>query len=87
MPDRSRSSGPQGNIPSTVLPFKSDPPDGSYAAVVLVDDVVREQSPGFTLTGCSATLPITGSSTMRLLAIGLVVVAVGFALVRRTRTN
>jgi len=91
----------QGNIAPTVVPFNRTPPDGDYAAVVLVDDLVREQSPGFTLTGCGAataptppttgapgpTLPATGSSTMPLLAIGVVLFALGLALVRRTRTN
>jgi hypothetical protein len=47
----------EGNIPPTVLPFKITPPDGSYAAVVLVDNIVAEQSPGFTLTGCGAAPP------------------------------
>jgi LPXTG-motif cell wall-anchored protein len=84
----------QGNIAPTVVPFNSIPPDGDYAAVVLVDGLVREQSPGFTLTGCGAatvppgpTLPATGSSTMPLLVTGLVLVTLGGALVRRTRTN
>jgi LPXTG-motif cell wall-anchored protein len=77
----------QGNIPPTTLRFKSTPPDGSYAAIVLVDNVQREQSAGFTLNGCGEALAVTGSSTMPLLAIGLVLVAAGFALVRRTRTN
>jgi hypothetical protein len=44
----------QGNIPPTTLRFKSTPRDGSYAAVVMVDGLVREQSAGFTLTGCGA---------------------------------
>jgi LPXTG-motif cell wall-anchored protein len=94
----------QGNIAPTVMPFNSTPPDGDYTAVVLVDGLVREQSPAFTLTGCGAataptpptppttsaagpTLPATGSSTMPLLATGLVLVTLGSALVRRTRTN
>jgi LPXTG-motif cell wall-anchored protein len=77
----------QGNIPPTVLSFKSTPRDGRYAAVVLVDNIVREQSAGFTLTGCGDALPFTGSSTIPLLAIGLVMVAAGFGLVRRTRTS
>jgi hypothetical protein len=47
----------EGNIPPTVLVFKITPPDGSYAAVVLVDDIVAEQSAGFTLTGCGAAPP------------------------------
>jgi hypothetical protein len=47
----------EGNIPPTVLPFKITPPDGSYAAVVLVDNIVAEQSAGFTLTGCGAPPP------------------------------
>jgi hypothetical protein len=56
----------EGNIPSTVLPFKITPPEGSYAAVVLVDNMVVEQSAGFTLTGCGAppqappAAPVTG---------------------------
>ena len=55
-----------GNISSTILPFKITPPDGSYAAVVLVDNIVAEQSAGFTLTGCGAApqappaTPVTG---------------------------
>lgn len=44
----------EGNIAPTVVPFNRTPPDGDYAAVVLVDNLVREQSPGFTLTGCGA---------------------------------
>jgi hypothetical protein len=58
--------GAEGNIPSTVLPFKITPPDGSYAAVVLVDNMVVEQSAGFTVTGCGAppqappAAPVTG---------------------------
>jgi hypothetical protein len=77
----------QGNIAATTLRFKSTPRDGRYAAVVLVDSIVRGQSAGFTLTGCGGALPFTGSSTVPTLAIGLVMVAVGLALVRRTRTS
>ncbi len=94
----------QGNIAPTVVPFNRTPPDGDHTAVVLVDGLVRGQSPIFTLTGCGAvtaptpptppttsaagpTLPATGSSTMPLVAIGVVLVTLGFALVRRTRTN
>jgi LPXTG-motif cell wall-anchored protein len=91
----------QGNIAPTVLPFNRTPPDGDYVAVVLVDSLVREQSAGFALTGCGAvtapsppttsaagrSLPATGSSTMSLLAIGLVLVTLGFTLAWRTRTN
>jgi LPXTG-motif cell wall-anchored protein len=84
----------QGNIAPTVVPFNSTPPDGDYAAVVLVDGLVRGQSAAFTLTGCGAatvptgpSLPATGSSTMPLLATGLVLVTLGGALVRRTRSN
>jgi hypothetical protein len=76
----------QGNIAPTTLRFKSTPRDGRYAAVVLVDNIQRGQSAGFTLTGCEA-LPFTGSSTIPMLAIGLAMVAAGFELVRRTRTN
>jgi LPXTG-motif cell wall-anchored protein len=77
----------QGNIAATTLKFKSTPRDGRYAAVVLVDSIVREQSAGFTLTGCGGALPFTGSSTIPTLAIGLVMLAVGLALVRRNRTS
>jgi LPXTG-motif cell wall-anchored protein len=77
----------QGNIAATTLRFKSTPRDGRYAAVVLVDSIVREQSAGFTLTGCGGALPFTGSSTIPTLAIGLVMLAVGLALVRRNRTS
>jgi len=77
----------QGNIAPTTLRFKSTPRDGRYAAVVLVDFIQRGQSAGFTLSGCGEALPFTGSSTIPLLAVGLVMVAGGFALVRRTRTN
>jgi hypothetical protein len=77
----------QGNIKPTVLKFKSTPRDGRYAAVVLVDNIVRGQSAGFTLNGCAEALPFTGSSTIPMLTIGLVMVAAGFELVRRTRTN
>jgi LPXTG-motif cell wall-anchored protein len=94
----------QGNIAPTVVPFNRTPPDGDHTAVVLVDGLVRGQSPIFTLTGCGAvtaptpptppttsaagpTLPATGSSTMPLVAIGVVLVTLGFALVRRTGTN
>jgi hypothetical protein len=77
----------QGNIAATTLRFKSTPRDGRYAAVVLVDNIVRGQSAGFTLTGCGGALPFTGSSTIPTLAIGLVMVVVGLALVRRTRTS
>jgi LPXTG-motif cell wall-anchored protein len=77
----------QGNIAATTLRFKSTPRDGRYAAVVLVDSIVRGQSAGFTLTGCGGALPFTGSSTIPTLAIGLVMLAVGIALVRRNRTS
>lgn len=77
----------QGNIPPTVLKFKSTPIDGKYAAVVLVDNVLSEQSAGFTLNGCAQRLPFTGSSTIPWLTSGLVMVAAGFVLVRRTRIN
>jgi LPXTG-motif cell wall-anchored protein len=78
----------QGNIPATVLEFKSTPRDGRYAAVVLVDSIVREQSAGFELSGCAEdSLPFTGSSTIPMLAIGLVMVATGLVLVRRIRTT
>jgi LPXTG-motif cell wall-anchored protein len=77
----------QGNIAATTLRFKSTPRDGRYAAVVLVDSIVRGQSAGFTLTGCGGALPFTGSSTIPTLAIGLVMLAVGLALVRRNRTS
>ena len=78
----------QGNIAATTLTFTKPPPDGDYVAVVLVDSIVRDQSAGFALTGCTQkTLPRTGSLTIPLLATGLVLVAVGFGLVRRTRTN
>jgi LPXTG-motif cell wall-anchored protein len=78
----------QGNIPATTLEFTNPPPDGDYVAVVLVDSIVRAQSAGFALTGCTEkTLPRTGSATMPMLATGLVLVAVGFGLMRRTRTN
>ena len=78
----------QGNIAPTTLRFKSTPRDGRYAAVVLVDSIQRGQSAGFTLTGCGGALPFTGSSsTIPMLAFGLAMVAAGFALVRRTRTN
>jgi hypothetical protein len=77
----------QGNIAATTLRFKSPPRDGRYAAVVLVDSIVRGQSAGFTLTGCGGALPFTGSSTIPTLTIGLVMLAVGLALVRRNRTS
>jgi hypothetical protein len=77
----------QGNIAATTLRFKSTPRDGRYAAVVLVDSIVRGQSAGFTLTGCGGALPFTGSSTIPTLTIGLVMLAVGLALVRRNRTS
>jgi LPXTG-motif cell wall-anchored protein len=77
----------QGNIAATTLRFKSTPRDGRYAAVVLVDSIVRGQSAGFTLNGCGGALPFTGSSTIPTLAIGLVMLAVGLALVRRNRTS
>ena len=91
----------QGNIAPTVVPFNRTPPDGDHTAAVLVDGLVRGQSPIFTLIGCrpaalstppttsapSPTLAATGSSMMPLLATGLALVTVGFALVRRTRTN
>src|SRR5918995_213809 len=44
----------QGNIAPTVVPFNRTPPDGDHTAVVLVDGLVRGQSPIFTLTGCRA---------------------------------
>lgn len=76
----------QGNIAATTLRFKSPPRDGSYAAVVLVDSIVRGQSAGFRLSGCDA-LPFTGSSAVPMLAVGLLMVATGSALVRRARTG
>ena len=77
----------QGNIEATTLEFKSPPRDGSYAAVVLVDSIVRGQSAGFELSGCDS-LPFTGSSsTVPMLAVGLLMVAAGAALVRRARTG
>jgi hypothetical protein len=54
---------------------------------VLVDNIVRGQSAGFTLSGCGGTLPFTGAPTIPTLAVGLVMVAVGLALVRRARTT
>ena len=91
----------QGNIAPTVVPFNRPPPDGDHTAVVLVDGLVRGQSPIFELTGCRAapsptppttsapgpTLPATGSSTMPLLAIGLVLLALGLALARGAPTR
>jgi LPXTG-motif cell wall-anchored protein len=78
----------QANIAPTTLRFKSTPGDGRYVAVVLVDFIERGESAAFTLTGCGrGALPFTGSSTIPLLAVGLVMVAGGFALVRRTRTT
>jgi LPXTG-motif cell wall-anchored protein len=77
----------EANIAPTTLRFESTPRDGRYVAVVLVDFIERGESAAFTLTGCGAgALPFTGSSTIPLLAVGLVMVAGGFALVRRTRT-
>jgi hypothetical protein len=75
-----------GNIAATTLRFKSPPRDGRYAAVILVDSLVREQSEGFSLSGCGS-LPFTGSSTVPMLAIGLVMVAAGTALLHRARTS
>jgi LPXTG-motif cell wall-anchored protein len=91
----------EGNIAPTVVPFNEPPPDGDYAAVVLVDNIVRGQSAGFTLTGCraptaptppttgppGAALPRTGSSTLPLLTIGLLLVGLGLAFVRRSRAS
>jgi LPXTG-motif cell wall-anchored protein len=77
----------QGNIAATTLRFKSPPRDGSYAAVVLVDNIVRGQSAGFQLSGCDS-LPFTGSSsTFPMLAVGLLMVTAGAFLVRRARTG
>jgi LPXTG-motif cell wall-anchored protein len=78
----------QGNIPATTLQFTNPPPDGHYVGVVLVDSIARDQSAGFALAGCTEkTLPRTGSLTIPMLATGLVLAAIGFGLVRRTRTN
>lgn len=91
----------EGNIAPTVVPFDVPPPDGDYAAVVLVDNIVRGQSAGFTLTGCRAptattppttdppvaALPRTGSSTLPLLTVSLLLVGLGLALVRTSRTS
>ena len=90
----------QGNIAPTVLTFNRTPPDGTYTAIVLVDNIQRGQSPGFTLIGCvrpsttppttramGARIPTTGSTTMPLLAAGLGLIVVGFALVRRARSS
>ena len=91
----------QGNIAPTVVPFNRPPPDGDHTAVVLVDGLVRGQSPIFELTRCRTapssappttsapgpTLPATGSSTTPLLAIGLVLLALGLALARSARTS
>jgi hypothetical protein len=86
-PARSRSrTEARGQHRGHHAEVKSTPPDGRYAAVVLVDNIVRGQSAGFTLTGCGGTLPFTGASTIPTLAVGLVMVVVGLALVRRTRT-
>ena len=80
--------GHQGNIAATTLSFTAPPSDGDYVAGVLVDGIVRDQSAGVALPGCTKnTLPHTGSLTIPLLATGLVLVAVGFGLVRRTGTN
>jgi LPXTG-motif cell wall-anchored protein len=77
-----------GNIPPTVVPFNRTPPDGDYAAVVLVDNIVRGQSPGFTLTGCGedgagelAEMPRTGTGTTAMVAGGVGMLAVGAGLV------
>jgi LPXTG-motif cell wall-anchored protein len=72
-----------GDVPSTELPFRSPPPDGSYAAVVLVDDIVRAQSSGFELNGCQPTLPATGSQAVPVAALGIALVGLGLLLVRR----
>jgi hypothetical protein len=78
----------QGTIAATTLTFTNPPLDGHYVAVVLVDSIVREQSAGFALTGCTQnTLPRTGSMTIPMLATGLALVAIGFGLVQGTRTN
>jgi hypothetical protein len=98
----------QGNIPATVVSFDGTPADGDYAAVVMVDGIVRGRSADFMLSGCDAAptttrpmqptqptqptttvprgaLPVTGSSTLPLLATGLGLVALGAVLVRRTQ--
>ena len=77
----------ESNIPATTVTFDRAPADGQYAAVVVVDSIVRGQSAGFTLTGCAkATLPRTGGVTIPLLGAGLAAVAVGLWVIRRTRT-
>jgi LPXTG-motif cell wall-anchored protein len=91
----------QGNIAPTVVPFNRPPPDGDHTGVVLVDGLVRGQSPIFELTGCRTapsptppttrapgpTLPATGSSTMTSLVIGLVLLALGLAIAWGARTS
>jgi LPXTG-motif cell wall-anchored protein len=91
----------QGNIAPTVVPFNRPPPDGDHTGVVLVDGLVRGQSPIFELTGCrpapsptppttrapGPSLPATGSSTMTSLVIGLVLLALGLAIAWGARTS
>jgi hypothetical protein len=74
-----------GDIPPTELRFTSAPRDGSYAVVVLVDDIVRAQSSGFPLSGCSATLPATGPNTVPTAIVGILMIGLGLVLVRRDR--
>lgn len=75
-----------GSIPATELRFATPPPDGRYAAVVLVDGLVQAQSSGVSLRGCGATLPATGASDLPIAAIGIGLVLGGAALVRSSRS-
>ena len=57
--------------PPTTLSFTAPPSDGDYVAGVLVDGIVRDQSAGVALPGCTKnTLPHTGSLTIPMLATG-----------------
>jgi hypothetical protein len=76
----------EGGIPTTELRFATPPPDGDYAAVVLVDGLVRAQSSGFSLRGCGAVLPATGPSDLPMVLIGAGLVVSGLTLVRSSRS-
>jgi LPXTG-motif cell wall-anchored protein len=73
-----------GDIPATELRFTSPPRDGRYAAVVLVDGLVRGQSSGFELTGCRSTLPATGTPAIPLLAVGVALLGAGLLVRQRS---
>jgi LPXTG-motif cell wall-anchored protein len=61
----------------------------AFMAVLAIAPAATAQAETVTVTefSCGGALPFTGSSTIPTLAIGLVMLAVGLALVRRNRTS